>query len=709
MGAIGKIRERAGLLVGVVFVSLILFVMGDLLTSNQSFLTGSGTTVAVMGGKKIKIQDFEERVALMENNYKINQNKETIDQTTLESLRDQAWQQMLNDEIMGKQQQKAGISVSPEELFDMVQGKNPHQQIKDAFKDPNTGAFNSGRVIQFLKNMDQDETGKTRAQWLAFESAIKDERIGQKYNDMVKLGLYATTEEAKRDYESKNRQAAIRYVQLPYASVADSTVKPSESELKSYYNSHENKYKQEASRKIEYVIFEVVPSDADRRQAEEYIAKLIEPFKTSKDDSSFVSLNADSKPDFAFQKKETLSPILDSVMFSAPIGTVIGLYEENQAFKVSKLMASIEAPDSIKVSHALVSYKGAMRAHEAVTRTKDQARAIADSLLKLAQKDSATFAFIASTVSDDSVSAKKAGDLGWININSPFDKRFKDGAFATGKGKVAVVESDFGFHLVRITDAAAVNPQVIVGTIDRKIEPSTKTYQSYYSKANEFAGKNNTAAAYDKAITDQGLNKRVAENLTEVEKNIAGLESPRELVRWAYKSKKDDISKAYEFGNKFVVAKLVEVKEKGVAPLEQVKDKVQAEVIKDIKAKQFIEKINTVSAGITDINALAAKLGVTAVITRNLTFASPYIQNVGMEANLVGTIFNLKKGQLSKPVKGESGVFVVVVDDFTEPAPVKDYTEAKKQLTQQLGYRSYELFNALKEKANISDNRGKFY
>lgn len=710
MAIIGKIRQRAWLLVGVVFVSLALFILGDLFTSNQSFLTGSGTTVAEIAGKKIKIQDFEERLAVMENNYKINNNKETIDQATSEQLRDQAWQQLLNEEIMGKQQKKAGISVSPEELFDMVQGKNPHPQIKEAFKDPKTGQFNSANVIDFLKHMDErDPSGKARSQWLAFESAIRDERIGQKYNELVKQGIYATTEEAKRDYDFKNRQANIKYIVIPYASIPDSTIKPTDSELKANYKANQNKYKQEASRKIEYVTFEVVPSAEDRRQAEDYIVKLVEPFKAATDDSAFVNLNADSDADFTYHKKGTLSPILDSVMFTSPVGTVIGTYEENGFFKVAKLIAAKDIPDSIKVSHALVAYQGAERAPATATRTKEEAKTRADSLFKLAEKDVLKFIEIAKTASDDAVSAEKEGDLGWINMSSPMDEQFKEGAFATPAGNVTLVESKFGFHIIKTFEVGKTEKQVRVAIVDRKIEPGTKTYQGFFQRANEFAGKNNTAAAFDSAVAKQGLNKRVAENLTENERNIAGLESARELVRWAYKAKKDEVSKAFEFGNKFVVAKLVEIKEKGIAPFEQVKDQVQTEVIRDLKGKQFIEKINTNMTGVTDINALAPKSGQTVMTASNITFASPYIQNVGMEANLVGTIFTLKQGQMSKPVKGESGVFVVVVDNFVDPTPTKDFTQNKKQLMQQYGARSYEVFNALKEKANIVDNRGKFY
>ncbi len=711
MAVIGKIRQRAGLLIGIVGFSLVLFVLGDLLNSNSRFLHSSDTVVAEIGGKKIKIQDFEERVAQMEENYKTNTSKETIDQATKDQLRDQAWGQLLNEELLQKQYDKTGIKVSPDEIFDMVQGKNPHPQIKEAFKDPKTGQFNPASVIQFLKNMDNDQTGKSRTQWLGFEKYLKEDRTTQKYNNLVKEGLYVTTDEAKRDFEAKNRQATIKYVALNYSTISDSAVKPSESDLKEYYNANQNKYKQEASRKVEYVTFDVIPSPEDRKEAEDYIVKLAESFKSATEDSTFVNNNADTKFDNSFHKKGTLSPVIDTVFFSAPIGAVIGPYEENGSFKIAKLVEAKDIPDSIKVSHALITYKGAQRAPESITRTKEEAKTRADSLFKLAETDTQNFIDIAKNSSDDAVSALKEGDLGWMNMGSAMDERFKKGAFETDKGKVKLVESDFGFHIIKVFDVSKSEKQVKVAIIDRRIEAGSKTYQAIFKRATEFAGKYNTASAFDQACKDQGLNKRVADNLTEAEKNVPGLDNARELVRWAYRSKKDQVTdKPMEIGNRFVVAKLADIKEKGIGPLEQVRDQVTTEVVKNLKAKQLTEKINAAMNGASTVDALASKLGVTAGTAPNVNFGAPYIQNVGMEPAVVGTVFTMSKGQRSQPIKGESGVYVIQVESFTEPPPAKDFVENKKQLMQQLGSRaSYEVFNALKEKAKVVDNRGKFY
>ena len=186
MAIIGKIRNRAGLLIGFIGLSMVAFILGDLLTSNRVFLSGNSTTAGVIDGQKISIQDFEARVQQNIENYKLSQGKDQVDNQTTDQLRDQTWGQLLNEELIGKQIAKTGLVVSSDELFDMVQGNNIHPQIKQAFTDPKTGQFDKKNVLQFLKNMDNDPSGRTRAQWVNFENSIKDERLDQKYYELIK-------------------------------------------------------------------------------------------------------------------------------------------------------------------------------------------------------------------------------------------------------------------------------------------------------------------------------------------------------------------------------------------------------------------------------------------------------------------------------------------------------------------------------------------
>ncbi|MFM8949380.1 MAG: peptidyl-prolyl cis-trans isomerase, partial [Bacteroidota bacterium] len=535
-----------------------------------------------------------------------------------------------------------------------------------------------------------------------------EDKVREKYYEMVKKGMFVTSFEAKAIADYQGNTASLRFVDIPFASVADSTIKVSDDEMREYYNANKSEFEQEASRKLEYVIFEVAPSDDDKQAAFKAADELKAAFQASTDDSTFAAVNSDSRNEISFFKKGTLSPAIDTIFFgSATSGTVAGPYEENGSWKLSKLITSKNIPDSIKVSHALVSFAGAERS--TATRSRDEAKAMADSLYALIKKDGAMFDDVAKNKSDDAVASAKGGDLDWITRSSPMDPRFKDGAFNTTKGTVSLVESNFGFHLIKVTDQTAPVNQVQVATIDRKISASSKTYQAAFNKANEFAAKGNTAELFEKTVKDNGYNKRVADNVKETDKFIAGLESPRALIQWSYQSNKGDISKVYDFGNRFVVAHLAEVKEKGVAPFEQAMEQIKSKVITEKKAKDFMDKLANAGKS-NNLDQVAIAVNGAVKSAAGVSFASSYVNNVGMEPAFVGTAFSTKTGSISKPFKGVSGVYMMVVDNITAANPAPDVTMVKKQSQDQAAQRTTsEVFNALKEKANITDNRGKFY
>jgi peptidyl-prolyl cis-trans isomerase D len=712
MAVIGKIRQRAGLLIGLVGFSLAAFILGDLLTSNRSFLGGQETDVAVIGKTRVSVQEFEAMVNKLADNYKVNTGTQTIDQQTMESLREQAWTELMSEEVLMKQINKTGLAVSSDELFDMIQGKNPHPQIKQTFTDPNTGEFSPANVIQFLKNMDSDPSGATRLQWIAFEKFIQDERLRKKYDEMIQNGIFVTSVEGEQDYYHKNKKYSITYVGLPYGSIEDSAVSVTDDQLRAYYNSHKQDFEREASRKIEYVVFEVTPSEEDRRKVLEDVTALVDEFRNSSDDSLFIAINADSREPMSWFKEGELSPVIDTLFFSdqTVAGTVYGPYEENSAFKAAKLVESGMRSDSIKVSHALVSFIGAQRAAEEITRNRDEAQARADSLFEILQREPAKFEDFATNQSDDKVSAQDAGNLDWLTPQSAMDPKFLEGAFNTNKGGISLVESPFGFHIIKVTDAKDPVKQVKVAYVDRRIEPGSKTYQSIYSSANEFAGNNRTGEQFEAAVKEEGLTKRVADNLKETDKAIPGLENPRSLVIWAYRAEVGEVSKPYEFGNKFVVAHLVAAQEDGVAPLDAVRGEVEGFVITENKAAILIEDLNEAMESASGLEQLAPALGAEISTSSNVNFGSTFIEGIGVEPALIAKVIATEKGGLTGAVKGQSGVFIARVDDITEPAEPTDVSSSTGQMESQVRQRaSYEVFEALKEKANVVDNRGKFY
>ncbi|MBL0104740.1 MAG: peptidylprolyl isomerase [Bacteroidetes bacterium] len=410
----------------------------------------------------------------------------------------------------------------------------------------------------------------------------------------------------------------------------------------------------------------------------------------------YVNSNSDTPFDSTYHAKGTLAPALDTALFNAPIGTIVGPYIDGNIYKVSKLTAEKFSSDSVKARHILVKINNNDTA---------SAMAKADSL-KNAIKKGSKFADLATTFSEDAGSAVKGGDLGWFPQGAMVPT-FNDACFNGKKGDMPIVTSQFGIHLIEILDKTAPAKRIQVATIDRKIEPSQRTYDAIYSRANDFALKNSTSEAFDSSIVKEGLNKRTQE-VRETDKNIPGLDQPRELVRWAYTASKGDLSKIMTFGDKYVMAHLVGIKEKGILPLEDVKDAVTVEVRRQKKLDMLVEKFNAAGSG--NVDAIAQKLNITPSDADNVNFTNPYIAGMGNEPAIVGSVFGMKAGQTSKPIKGENSVVVVMVKSIAEPAATTDYSANTKQMTDQLRSRSeYEIFNTLKEQANIEDNRGKFY
>ncbi|MEO8086279.1 MAG: peptidylprolyl isomerase [Bacteroidota bacterium] len=698
MAVIGRIRKRVGLLIFFVGASMVLFILGDLVTSNKGIMGGSNDVLGVVGGEKVRYPEFEKKVETLIENYKANTQKDNVDQATTDQLREQAWTMELNNLILGKEYKKLGISCGPEELYDMCTGKNVHEQIKTAFTNKENGQFNPQDVVKFLKDLPTREES-VQKQWKNFEDAITEERIAQKYKDAIKGGLFTTTAEAKANYEETGRAASIRFIRMDYSTLVDSTIKLEDSDLKSYYNEHQNEFKQaETIRKVEYVTFDVKPSMEDNKEGEEWMNKKKEEFATSTNDSIFVNQNGDVPFDSTYKPKGSMPPALDT-MFDAQIGTVIGPYIESGTYKLAKITSFKMVSDSVKARHILIKIQNGD-----TTSAQNKADSI-KALIKKGQK----FGDLAKKYSEDPGSAIKDGDLGWFKPGMMVQP-FNDACFNGKKGDLPIVTSQFGIHLIEIMDKGPATKQVQFAVLAHKVEPSQKTYDKIYQDAQKFATDNATSVLFDSAVVKQGLNKRIADNLKESDKNIAGLESPREMVRWAYKANKGEVSKVLTFGDKYVIGKLTEIKEKGILPMEAVKDPVTAGAMKLKKAEKLIEQFNTKAAGATTIDAIGQKMNLPVMPAENVTFSNPYLQGVGNEPRLVGNIFAMKSGQTSKAIRGENAVFVIVVDKITEPAATKDYSANQKQLGDQKKQRSdYEVFNALKEKANVADNRGKFY
>jgi len=707
MAIIGKIRKRSGLLVAIVGIALAAFVLGDFFKANPRNIEDVG----VIADEKISYREFEDKAEeylqeILEKNKNINLTSEDYYEIKME-----AWKNLVNEILLEKELSALGITVTTDELFDLVQGKNPHYYILQTFSDPQTGQFDPQTVLNFLQTLDQREP-EVKKQWLMLEKAIKEERINSKYMSLIRNAYYVPTAFAKRDYIEKNKSADIEYILLRYKTIPDEQVKVSPAELEKAYNEHKHEFEvKDAFCDVELVVFDIEPSVDDREKLEDEINGIVEEFSTTEDLAYVVNTNSDSRYDSIYKKQEQLPVMFDSLVFNSAVGTTLGPLEDNNNYYLFRIVDFQNRPDSVRASHILIRFAGGTGASQAITRTKEEAKAKADSILNVVKKQSDIFPQLATDLSEDESLREKQGDLEWFS-DGMMVPEFNEACFKGKKGDKIVVETVFGYHVIHITDQSESVKKVKVAIIHRLLEPSSETFQKVYGDATKFIADNKTIESFDKALVDAGKTKRMAEGIKIMDNSIPGLKSPREIIRWAFNedTQIDQISKVFDVDQKYVVAVLKHRQQKGIPELDDIKDKIEPIAIKDKKADMLIEKINTAKASATTLEQLSQKLETPIEKGELIKFSSINLPAIGPEPNVVGTAFALNKGALSMPVKGGNGVFIVKVNEFYEPPVIEDYSTNKKMLQNFFAQRvNYDLNLALEKVYKIVDNRHLFY
>ncbi len=702
MAVLETLRNRAGLFVSIIIgLALLAFILGDIMKNANSLSRDEAMEVAEINGESVRIQEYQSLVEQLTENYKRNTNKSALDEQTLQQIRQQAWETLVMNYVMGKEYDELGITVTPEELMDMVQGQNIDPQIQQIpiFKNPQTGQFDKTLVIRFLKNLDADPTGEARASWLAFEKVLVENRKMQKFYNLIKKAYSVPTPLAKMFLRDENYKVNFNYVLEKYSSIPDSTINVTDEQLEKYYNDHIKLYERpEETRDLEYVVFDVKPSKDDYKATLKMVEDLIPDFKASNDDVSFVDLNSDVPMDNNWYKQGELPAMLDTFMFTHEKGAIYGPYFENNAYKVSKLSDVRELPDSVHARHILIQPNENLPA--------DKAKALADSLMELLKEGKADFITLAQKYSADKASLVDGGDLGWFDMKKMVQP-FTDTVFFANKGDIKEVYTQFGIHIVEVLDQGPKTKKVKVATVVKNVEPGSQTLQYYYSIASKFAGENRTAEAFDKAIEESDtLVKRYASNLKIMDKSIPGLPEARELVKWAFKAEEGEVSDVFDMTDKFVVAKLAAIHPKGPAPLEEVKKEIEVNVIKEIKGDILADKF--IKQGTDDINKLAQSMNLQLQNAEDIAFSSFTVPGLGMEFKVIAAATTLPLNKTSVPVIGNQGVFVIKVNKGEEKG-VSTLESVKTKWTRDFVYRvDYQAYEAMKKAANIVDERYKF-
>ncbi len=704
MAVIGKIRKHSVLLIVVIGVALAAFVLGDL------FQGGGGgrpvVNVATIGGDDITIIEFNRKFEQNADATRQQMQNERLSQDDLFRIREQTWNQILQEVIMGKELDKLGLTVTTEELFDQVQGPNPHPAILQNFSNPETGEYDRSMVLNYLQNLDNMQPA-AKEQWLVFEKYIKDDRLNTKYNNLITKAYYTPSALARAGWVDRNHKADFDLVAVRFASVNDSLVSITDKDYKSFYDENKHMYERQASRDIEYVVFDILPSADDQRMAQKFAQDLVDEFSTTSNIAGFVNANSDSRYNEAWLSRGEVPVSLEEIMFDAEKGFVYGPYFEDGSYNLARLVDVTTRPDSLKASHVLIAFQGAMRSEQ--TRSKEEAERIADSLLTVIQRRPAQLTDIAASMSDDGSAAQNSGDLGWF-ADGQMVPPFNEFVAENNIGTIGKVETDFGFHIIQVTGKTEEKPKIKLALITHEVTPSSQTFQNVFAKASKFATETRSRDQFDEVVERDGLSKRLAPNLTQMTNNIPGIQNPRQIVRWAFDKDTDvdDVSTIFDMEDKYVIAVLTQKWEKGIPALEDMKDQITAQVLNRKKGEYIAEQMK---ANLDDLNAIAAKFDVTVEQLTQQSFDARTVGSYGMENKLIGTMFGLEVGEVAGPVVGNSATFVAKMTSMNKADEPENFDNIKRDQRNLFSnsVRNNSAFRALEKLTKIEDNRLDFY
>lgn len=701
MAVLEKIRSRSIFLIVVIGLALFAFVISGVFSNNGG--TGK-TTVGEVNGESISRQDFALKVENMSRRYGANA-------STIQVV-NQVWNQEVRSIVLEQQFDELGINIEKDQILNVVKANqgissNPNFQNE-------AGVFDEGKFIEFIADLKANNP-MGYEQWKMQEDVLINASKEQSYFNLIKAGVGATLKEGELAYHLENDKVDIKYVQIPYNTVPDSAVSVTTSEIEAYIKKHESEFTQENSRDIRYVFFEEKASDADVDEIKTALSKLLESsvvynqstkdndtvagFKTATDVADFVNRNSDIKYDTTFVTKAQLPAVFADTLYNMNVGDVFGPYKDGDFYKLSRMVAKKEG-GSVKASHILISYDGT-GAQPKEPRTKEEAKELAEQVLSQVKADTSAFGALALEYSEDPGSATRGGT--YDNIpEGQMVPEFNDYIFDNKIGSIGIVETDFGFHIIKIEDKYDV---VQIATIARELEPSEKTIGDLFNQTTTFEM---TAldGDFEEAAKASDYTVRPVNRISGLDENIPGLGNQRSIVQWAF-NPETEVGGVKRFGTTsgYAVIQLTGKRSKGLATAQDASARVLPVLRKRKKAALIMENNSGKS-----LDELAKSNDVSVKNATELTMKTPTISGAGREPKVVGVAMGLSEGDQSELIEGQNGVYMLSVSKKVIAPSLENYsTYANTQKTLNRNRSSFAAYNALEEMADIEDNRAELY
>ena len=702
MATIERIRQRSGLLIVVVFVALLAFLLGDLFKSGGSKFFGDPNIVGSVNGVELSRQEVSKKMEELRAG-----NPETYANTSSVQLANFVWTNFMSDAILGEELDAADMSVSEQEIYlDIINNPNIRQSFAGANGQFDENMFKS-YLAQVRDNKDvTEQSAEMWTQWLSFENAVVNQAKNFKFTNAIEKAVFMPSSLVAAEFARSDAQHPAQYVYVPYIDVNEDEISVSEADAKKYYKAHKDEFTQKDGRNIEYINFPLAPSQADRDALKAELAALSLEWFSAEDDSVFVNLHSDVRfiPEY-FTIDQLVGTGIDTLVDGQDVGYQKGPIDLGGSFSVVKLVDKKVLADSVQARHILIPFAGATRVDPSVTRTPMEAKTLADSLFAYLQDNPSAFEAVSQEYSSDVVAKEKGGDLGYFG-RGMMAKPFENFCYFGKEGDLGLVPTQFGFHIIEITDQKGANQAYKIGQVIREILPSDETIQALYGQASTYAASAQSADDYRVLAMEQGLSLRPARNLAQFEEVVPGLGTSRRVVRWAWDDDREigNIGLLENDGKGYVVVILTDKLEEGTTPYESVAAQCLEAAKKEAKKAIITERLEAALSGAASIEDVATAAG-KQVRTLNFKVGKANIAGVGNEAKVVGTICGIPSGELSGVIAGESGAFVAITQP-AQPAPTVDFSNQARTTQQSLrNLVSVQAYKALQDKADIEDKR----
>ena len=715
MAVLNKIRQRSIFLIIVIALALFSFVIGDIFT-NLGSSSAADSAIATINGVDVERNEFMNKVE--------NIQRQSNGSMTNTQAMNRAWDNEVRAKVMQSQYDALGLSVERDYMRNLLeQNLGSFEEFKNE-----AGLFDQDKLNEFIANLKAIAPETTTLggsvidykSWTNFEQNVAISGVQQAYFNMVKSGITGTLTEGELDYQLENDKVDLKYVQIPYSSVADSTISVKTSEIKAYMKRFPKKYEVEASRDLVFVEFKEEASLADEQAIQADLSALVADreefneaanatqtilgFKNTKDNAEFVnSYSADNYNDNYVFKSSFASDQADKISGLAE-GEIYGPYKESGFYKLSKMVSLKRIPDSAKVRHILTPFVGSTRADASVTKTEAEAKTTADSIYKVLKRNRSKFKSLLS-LSSDKVSNEKDGVIEFA-YTAGFAPEFKAYSFENPKGSLGVVRTDFGYHVIEILGQGTFQQAYKVATISQAIEPSVETVDEVFKNKSKFE----IAVAdadFETVAAENNYEVRPVSSIKELDENIPGLGAQRAIVRWAFddSASEGDFKSFNTTAGGFVVVKLTGVNTAGLMSTESGSVTALPEIRKEKKAEIIKDRISA-----TTLDEIATVEGQTIKTAVAVNMKNPTLSGAGREPLVIGTAFGLAEGATSELISGNSGVYAVQVTKVTAAAALTSYQAAANRVGKaKENAVNTQLYNALKDAAEIEDNRAVFY